>query len=74
MSDITPITPTPPDNEGPVSYPPEAVLTAEQVAAWLRISKRSVLRLPISRVEITPQRFRYLASDVYAYLRSRRAA
>lgn len=60
-------------SQTPFAYSPDAVLTAEQVAEWLGVSKRSILRLPIKRVAVTPQRYRYLASDVYLYLRGRAA-
>jgi len=74
---ITPAEPSDPSAQQPgpcpLSYPPDAVLTTGQVAEWLGISTRSVARMPIKRVVLFSQRVRFLAGDVYTYLRGRSA-
>lgn len=55
-------------------YPPDAVLTQEEVAAWLDVSTRQVRRLPLKRVALGDRTTRYFASAVYEYLRSRERA
>ena len=51
------------------------VLTAKEVAAILRVSPKTVRRLPLPVVKLGPGTLRYLRSDVFAYLeRIKRAA
>lgn len=56
----------------PIAYPPETVLTVEQVAEWLQISKRTVMDLPLPRLS-TGRLVRYSAGQVLAYLEGRTA-
>ena len=56
-----------------VSYPPDAVLTVEEVADWLGVSPKSVTRYGIKRIKLGGRTTRYLASDVYDYLRAKAA-
>lgn len=44
------------------------LLTTKQVANWLSISPRQVLRLPIPRVMIGARNVRYHEEDVLAYI------
>lgn len=58
--------------EGPViSYPPEAVLEIEHVAAWLRIGISTAEKLDIPCAELGTRTHRYLAADVIDYLRKK---
>lgn len=52
----------------------ERLWTAGDVAHLLRISRKKVYGLPIPKVEISPRRVRYTASDVRAFIRKRRVA
>lgn len=56
-----------------VAYPPTAVLTAEEVAAWLQVGEATVYRLPIRRIQVGERTTRYLAKDVYDFLEGRAA-
>lgn len=57
------------DEEGPVlAYPPEAILELPHVAAWLRVSERTVERLDIPFALLGKRTKRYLARDVIDYL------
>jgi predicted DNA-binding transcriptional regulator AlpA len=56
-----------------VAYPPHAVLTDEEVAAWLQVSVRSVQRYPIKRVQLGERTTRFLAKHVYEWLEGRAA-
>jgi predicted DNA-binding transcriptional regulator AlpA len=51
------------------SAPPEAprLLTAKEVASFLRIPARKVYELHLPRVELSPRRVRWLESDLRAY-------
>lgn len=53
------------------AYPPEAVLTAREVAAWLQVSLRTLERLDIPTVMLGTRTRRYLASEVLRYLSKR---
>lgn len=55
------------DDRPPLAYPPEAVLTIEQLAAWLQISPRTAERLDIPCVYLGRKR-RYRAGAVIQYL------
>lgn len=63
MSDIT-----------PVAYPPEAILTVEQLAEWLQVSPRTIKSWPIPRLRLPGSTVRYSAGMVLAYLEGRSAA
>jgi hypothetical protein len=52
-----------------VAYSPEAVLTPKLVAAWLGVSERQVFRYGIKCSRLGARTTRYLAADVYAFLR-----
>lgn len=57
------------DSDGPVlAYPPEAILELPHVAAWLRVSERTVERLDIPFALLGKRTKRYLARDVIDYL------
>lgn len=61
--------------EGPVlAYPETAILEIAHVAAWLRISERSVERLDIPFTLLGKRTKRYLARDVIEYMTKRRVA
>lgn len=47
---------------------PDAVLTPQQVAAWLQISVKTLATLPIPSKKLGHRTRRYLARDVLAYL------
>lgn len=59
-----------------VSLPPapDAILTAADVAAWLKITPRQVQRLGVPCVRLGPRTPRYLARDVLAWLEAQRQA
>ncbi len=46
----------------------EEVLTLQEVAAWLKIKPRQVLRLGIPRLDLGHKTKRFLAQDVRAWL------
>ena len=50
------------------------LLTTKQVANWLSISPRQVLRLPITRVMIGARNFRYHEEDVHAYIKGQESS
>jgi len=49
-------------------FSPEAVLTTQQVAQWLSVSRRTVQRLRIPTVQLGHRTIRYRAKDVLDYL------
>ena len=53
---------------------PDAILTRDEVAAWLKVKPRQVQRLGIPCVDLGPKTKRYLAKDVLAWLEVRRQA
>jgi len=57
-----------------VSLPPAAdsILTAREVAAWLKITPRQVQRLGVPCIDLGRKTKRYLVKDVSAYLEARR--
>ena len=57
----------------PVWFPPDAILTIDEVAAVLDVSPRTVERWPIRKAFCSSQTVRYLFRDVVAYLDSRAA-
>jgi predicted DNA-binding transcriptional regulator AlpA len=52
----------------------ERLLTAADVAAYLRMPPKKVYELAIPRVEISRRRLRWLESDVLAYVQRHRRA
>lgn len=58
----------------PISYPPSAILTPEQVAAWLQLSERVVADLGLPRLKLPGRSVRYSAGQVLAFLEGRDAA
>lgn len=58
--------------ESVTAYPPEAVLTIEDVAEWLQVSTRKVERLDIPCTFLGTRTKRYIAKDVLKYLETRR--
>jgi hypothetical protein len=59
---------------GPVAYPPETILTIEQVARWLQVSERTVRSWPLPRLNLPGQTVRYAAGEVLEYLTGKRTA
>lgn len=49
----------------------EAVLTTEQVAAWLQVSPEQVLRMKLPAVAVGKHRWRYVAGQVLDELQRR---
>jgi hypothetical protein len=59
--------------EAPViSYPPEAILEIGHVAAWLRVSERTVERLDIPFALLGKRTKRFLGRDVLAFIEKKR--
>ena len=58
------------ETESPVrSYPPEAILTQEQLADWLQVSERTVKSWTfLPRLNLPGTTVRYSAGQVLAYL------
>ena len=54
--------------------PQDAVLTAADVAAWLKIARRQVQRLGIPWIDLGRKTPRYQVKDVLAWLETRRRA
>ena len=53
------------------AYPPEAILTKEQVAEWLQVSVDMVDRLNLRSIPISQRKVRYLAKHVLEDLEKR---
>lgn len=51
-----------------IAYPPEAVLEIEDVAEWLRISKRAAERLHLPCFYLGTRTRRYLAKSVLEFI------
>jgi len=60
-----------PAAQSPIGYPPNAILTQEQVAGWLSISTRTLRKLPIRRWASSRRLVRYLARHVLEDLEER---
>lgn len=54
------------------AFPDAAVLTTKQVADWLGCSRKAVLRMPLTPLNIKTRERRYLAGDVKSALQARR--
>ena len=57
------------EDNPPVAYGPESVLTIEQVADWLQISKRHAERLHLPCFYLGTRTRRYLGETVLDFLR-----
>ena len=51
-----------------ITYPPNAVLTTGQVAAWLQVHPRQLPRLRVPRLKLGRKTVRYLAKNVQAWI------
>ena len=49
----------------------ERLLTARELADWLRLPQKSVYELPIPRIVLGPRRIRWRPSDVRDFLSNR---
>jgi hypothetical protein len=47
---------------------PDAILTPDQVANWLKVKRRQVQRLGVPCVDLGPKTKRYIARDVLSWL------
>ena len=55
----------------PLAYPPEAILTRAQLAAWLQVSEHTVKDWPLPRLRLPGPTVRYSAGEVLRYLEGR---
>jgi len=53
---------------------PDAILTRDEVATWLKVKPRQVERLRVPTLDLGRKTKRYLARDVLAWLEERRRA
>jgi hypothetical protein len=51
---------------------PDAILTAQDVAAWLKIKPRQVERLGVPCIDLGRKTKRYMVGDVLAWLEKQR--
>ena len=58
----------------PKAYPPEAILTRQQLAAWLQVSEHTVKDWPLPRLKLPGSTVRYSAGAILAYLEGREVA
>ena len=52
--------------------PRDAVLTADEVAKWLKVARRQVQRLEIPWIDLGRKTPRYQVKDILAWLETRR--
>ncbi len=52
--------------------PPDTVLTADEVADWVKVAQRQVQRLGIPWIDLGRKTPRYQVKDVLAWLETRR--
>jgi hypothetical protein len=52
--------------------PPNTLLTADEVAAWLQVARRQVQRLEIPWIDLGRKTPRYRVKDIVAWLETRR--
>ncbi len=52
----------------PPTYPPTAVLTTAQVAAWLQVHPRQIARMGVPPLKLGHKTVRYRVRDVQAWL------
>jgi hypothetical protein len=57
-----------------VTRAPDRLMTAGEVADYLRVPRKKVYSLPIPRVELSARRIRWLENDVLAFTRRQRTA
>jgi hypothetical protein len=57
-----------------LSPAPDAILTRDEVAGWLKVRPRQVERLGVPVLDLGPKTKRYMARDVLAWLDSVREA
>jgi hypothetical protein len=50
----------------------DAILTRDEVAAWLKVKPRQVERLGVPYLDLGRRTKRYLAKDVFAWLQMKR--
>lgn len=50
----------------------EPLWTADDVAKYLKLPRKKVYELPITRVQLSSRRVRFLRSDVMAYTKRQR--
>jgi len=62
------------DDATPLCYPPETILTREQLARWLQVSESTIKSWPLPRLNLPGNTVRYSAGEVLAYLEGRRKA
>lgn len=60
-------------NDGSQDPDADRLLTAEQVASWLNIDRRSVYTLDLHRVKIGKRRVRFEFRDVQDFITKQRA-
>ncbi len=58
----------------PATAPMDAILTRDEVAAWLRVKPRQVERLAVPCLNLGVKTKRYRRSDVEAWLQGKRTA
>ncbi len=66
VGELAPTAARPPSHFG--ELPPDAVLTTDQVAAWLQVRPRQLERLGVPRLDLGRKTKRYLARDVLAWI------
>jgi hypothetical protein len=52
-------------------YPDETVLRTSEVAEWLQVEPKVILRMPLAPLEFPTRERRFLAGDVKAVVRGR---
>ena len=53
---------------------PDAILRPDEVAKWLKVRPRQLVRLGVPYLNMGPRTRRYLVRDVLAWLEKQRAA
>ena len=53
---------------------PDAILRSDEVAKWLKVRPRQLVRLGVPSLNFGPRSRRYLVRDVLAWLEKQRAA
>lgn len=64
----------PVNDQEPIGYSPETVLTIEEVARWLRVSVRQAERLKIPCFYLGERTRRYLGKTVIEYMEKKEKA
>lgn len=55
----------------PISYPPEAILTLDQLAEWVQAHPDTVKDWPIPRLKLPGKMVRFSAGQVLAFFEGR---